>query len=76
MASNIDPTVIQDNVPVDKADMRQQLTITKDEISELQSRTEQAANVGTDVALLQLDVAELKAQQGLGWQIAMGILEI
>ncbi len=36
MASQIDPTVIEDNVKVDKADLREQLGIARDEISALQ----------------------------------------
>jgi len=36
MSSQIDPTVIQDNVKVDKADLREQLGIARDEISALQ----------------------------------------
>lgn len=36
MSSAIDPTVIEDNVKVDKADLREQLGIARDEISALQ----------------------------------------
>jgi hypothetical protein len=36
MASQIDPTVIQDDVKVDKADLREQLGIARDEITALQ----------------------------------------
>lgn len=36
MASEIDPTVIRDDQKVDKADLREQLGIARDEISALQ----------------------------------------
>jgi hypothetical protein len=39
MASEIDPTVFPDNQLVDKADLRAQFQIAKQEITELQSST-------------------------------------
>lgn len=42
MTSQIDPSVIQDNVRVNKADLREQFEIAKDEISELQKRSSPA----------------------------------
>jgi hypothetical protein len=39
MASQIDPTVIKDDQPVDKRDLRNQLEIAHNEISALQART-------------------------------------
>ena len=39
MASQIDPTVIVDDQPVDKADLREQLGIARDEITALQNKT-------------------------------------
>jgi hypothetical protein len=39
MASEIDPTVFPDNQKVDKADLREQFTIAKDEITALQKVT-------------------------------------
>ena len=39
MSSNIDPTVIQDDQKVDKADLREQFGIARDEISALQAKT-------------------------------------
>jgi hypothetical protein len=39
MASQIDPTVFPDNQLVDKADLRDQFQIAKQEITELQNRT-------------------------------------
>lgn len=36
MASQIDPNVIQDNSPVEKADLREQLSTAKTEITSLQ----------------------------------------
>lgn len=38
MSSQIDPTVIQDNVKVDKADLRDQLAIAASEITDLQHK--------------------------------------
>lgn len=37
MSSDIDPTVIRDDVKVNKADLREQLQIAKDEITALQN---------------------------------------
>lgn len=37
MASQIDPTIIEDDQKVSKADLREQLGIARDEITELQS---------------------------------------
>lgn len=39
MASEIDPTVIRDDQKVDKADLREQLGIARDEITALQAAT-------------------------------------
>lgn len=39
MASQIDPTVIKDDQPVDKRDLRAQLQIAHDEISALQKNS-------------------------------------
>lgn len=39
MASQIDPTVIQDDQKVDKADLRTQFGIARDEITALQKKT-------------------------------------
>lgn len=39
MASNVDPSVIADDEPVDKADVREQLQTIKDEITALQNVT-------------------------------------
>lgn len=38
MSSQIDPTVIVDNQKVDKADLRTQLGIARDEITDLQNK--------------------------------------
>lgn len=38
MSSQIDPTVIADDEPVDKADVRAQLQIAKNEITALQNQ--------------------------------------
>lgn len=39
MASQIDPTVIHDDQPVDKRDLRNQFEIAKEEITELQAKS-------------------------------------
>ena len=39
MASQIDPTVIKDDQPVDKRDLRNQFEIAKEEITALQEST-------------------------------------
>lgn len=51
MASEIDPTVIQDNVKVDKADLREQLGIARDEITALQAATSYARRMATSDSL-------------------------
>lgn len=45
MTSEIDPSIIQDNIRVNKADLREQLQIAKNEISELQKRSSPAFNM-------------------------------
>lgn len=42
MSSAIDPTVIRDDAKVDKADLREQLGIARDEISALQLKASYA----------------------------------
>jgi hypothetical protein len=37
--SDVDPTIIQDNSKVAKADMREQLQIIKDELTDLMNKT-------------------------------------
>lgn len=49
MASNIDPTVIKDDQPVDKADLREQFQIAASEITELQRRVAVAGQMAFNV---------------------------
>jgi hypothetical protein len=51
MASEIDPTVFPDNQLVDKADLREQFEIAKNEITALQSSTSTIRRMAVDDAL-------------------------
>lgn len=51
MASEIDPTVFPDNQLVDKADLRDQFNIAKNEITELQDRVSIVRRMWLDDAL-------------------------
>lgn len=51
MASEIDPSVFPDNQLVDKADLREQFEIAKQEITELQTRTSYVRRMLLDDAL-------------------------
>lgn len=51
MASQIDPTVFPDNQLVDKADLREQFQIAKQEITELQGNTSLMRRMAFDDAL-------------------------
>jgi len=50
MASDIDPTVFPDNQKVDKADLREQFTIAKNEIEALQLATSTPRRMAYDDA--------------------------
>lgn len=47
MASEIDPTVIRDDAKVDKADLREQFGIARDEITALQVKVSYARRMAT-----------------------------
>ena len=51
MASDIDPTVFPDSQLVDKADLREQFEIAKNEITALQSSTSMVRRMAVDDAL-------------------------
>jgi DNA-binding Xre family transcriptional regulator len=51
MSSQIDPTVIQDDQKVDKADLREQFGIARDEISALQASTSIIRQLATNDTL-------------------------
>lgn len=53
MSSQIDPTVIRDDEKVDKADLRTQLGIARDEITALQASTSLIRRLASDENLWQ-----------------------